>query len=163
MMGIIFILIFLGLLVGKIKIFRVRIGFACVLILSLLFGVLMNKVGALEGIVPSHSYSFLTNFGTALFISAVGLQAGTESFQIFGYKQLKVIVCSVCMVTIGFGGSLCIGCFDPNITSDILVGLFSGSMTSTPAMSVGVELYGISSQVSLGYGMSYVVGRLSVV
>lgn len=159
----VFALILLGLLVGKIKFFGVRLGLSCVLILSLLFGVFTRESCAVSDIISNDVCSFLSSFGTALFISAIGLQSGTASFAAFGRKHVKAFACSLCIVIIGFFSTLSIGVLDKSMPLDILVGLFSGSMTSTPAMSVGIELYGTASQVSLGYGMSYVVGLLGIV
>lgn len=163
MILILFALILIGLLIGKIRICGVRFGIAGVLLVALVFGHLTSKGSIWDSIVISEICSFLSSIGTALFISAIGLQAGTTFFGKFGGKQLKAFVSGVCMVIVGFAVAVMIGLLDGAVMPDALVGLFSGSMTSTPAMSAGIEVFGHESQVSLGYGMSYAVGVLSVV
>ena len=163
MIPILFTLILIGLLLGKVNILGVRLGIAGVLLVALAFGHLTSKGSIWDNIVISEICSFISSIGTALFISAIGLQAGATFFGKFGNKQLKALVSGICMVTVGFAVAVVIGLMDGAGKHDVLVGLFSGSMTSTPAMSAGIEIYGHESQVSLGYGMSYAVGVLSVV
>ena len=158
-----FALILIGLLICKIRICSVRFGIAVVLLVALVFGYLTSKGSLWNSIVISENCSFLSSLGTVLFISTIGLQAGSTFLGKFGNKQLKALVSGVCMVTVGFAVAVVIGLMDGAVMPDVLVGLFSGSMTSTPAMSVGIEIYGHESQVALGYGMSYAVGVLSVV
>ena len=163
MIPILFVLILMGLLLGKVNILGVRLGIAGVLLVALAFGHLTSKGSIWDCVGISEICNFLSSIGTVLFISAIGLQAGSTFFGNFGNKQLKALVSGVCMVTVGFAVAVVIGLMDGAVMPDALVGLFSGSMTSTPAMSAGIEVYGHESQVSLGYGMSYAVGVLSVV
>ena len=163
MIPILFTLILIGLLLGKVNILGVRLGIAGVLLVALALGHITSKGSIWDSIVISEICSFLSSIGTVLFISTIGLQAGSTFFGKFGGKQLKALVSGVCMVIVGFAVAVVIGLMDGAVMPDVLVGLFSGSMTSTPAMSVGIEIYGHESQVALGYGMSYAVGVLSVV
>lgn len=163
MIAILVVLILVGLFVGRIRIFGVRIGLAGVLILSLLFGVLSKNYTILfDGSMVS-TCDFLSSFGTALFISVIGIESGKTFTKGMGKKQWKAFFGGMIVIGIGAIVLVCCGILDSTIQRDLLMGLFSGSMTSTPAMSAALEKYSAESSVAIGYGISYWIGLLSIV
>lgn len=163
MIPVLFALILIGLLIGRIRICGVRIGLACVLIFSILFGYLIGNYTILFDESTASTCNFLSSFGMVLFIAVIGLQAGEAFTTVTGKKQWKACIGGIGVVAIG--ALVLIGCalIDGTISKDILLGLFAGSMTSTPVMSTALELYGSESSVAIGYGISYWIGLLSTV
>ena len=159
----IFAFILLGLLIGKIKIFRVGIGLSGVLILSLLFGFLIGKHTISFDESMASTCNFLSTFGMVLFIAIIGIQSGEAFAWPIRKKQWKAFGGGIGVVLIGAACLICCGWFDQEISCDLLLGIFAGSMTNTPAMSAALDVYGIESCVAIGYGISYCIGLLSIV
>ena len=163
MIAILFTLIMIGLLIGKIRIFGVRFGLASVLVTSLLAGFLIENYTVLFDEVMSTTCNFLASFGTVLFIAVIGLQAGETFVTETGKKQWKAFIGGMSVVMIGATVSVVASLIAPSVPKDVLLGVFAGSMTSTPTMSTALEAYGSASSVTIGYGISYWIGLLSIV
>jgi putative transport protein len=163
MILLLFAIIFLGILLGKLEICGVRIGLAGVLVSSILVGWILNRFFVSYNGTILAICQFLSNFGMALFIAVIGIQSGKMiSFSQWN-RQWRAFVGGMGIVLIG--GFVIFGCgtMAPSVPRDLLLGIFAGSMTSTSAMSAASEIYGITSSVSLGYGISYCIGLISVV
>ena len=163
MISVVFFLLLIGLLIGKIKLFGIRLGLAGVLVVSLLSGWLIKNYTVIYDTSFAEICSFLSTFGTMLFLSVIGLQAG-EAFVTSNFKkQWKAFLGGICVVIIG--ALMLLGCLwiERGSAKDLILGIFAGSMTSTPTMSAALEVYGVHSSVAVGYGISYCIGLLSVV
>lgn len=163
MIPLLFVLILVGLGVGRVKLCGVRFGLAGVLIISLLVGFLIGRYTILLDESFTSTCNFLSSFGTVLFIAVIGLQAGETFTSVTGKKQWKALLGGVGIVMIGALALLVCLLIDHTIARDLLLGLFAGSMTSTPAMSAALDGYGSASSVAVGYGISYWIGLLSIV
>ena len=163
MIPILFALILIGLLIGKIRIFGVRVGIAGVLVCSLLFGFLIGNYTIIFDETMASTCKFLSSFGTVLFISVIGLQSGEAFTSVTGKKQWKALLGGIGVVMIGAIVLVVCSLIDTSVPKDLLLGIFAGSMTSTPAMSAALETYGSASSVAIGYGISYWIGLLSIV
>ncbi|MCM1315678.1 MAG: hypothetical protein NC205_06555 [Prevotella sp.] len=184
----VFLITTVGYLLGRITVKGISLGTAGVFIVSLLYGCFFfENLGDNLTVTASESkevVSFVSsalkvveNLGLILFVTSVGFIAGPNFFGNFK-KNFKSYVLLALVVIIA-GGLACGGCIladkaisgDPteNIAS-MLVGLLSGSLTSTPAFSAakatvearpnGAEL---ESLVTVGHGIAYLFGVIGVV
>ena len=159
----IFLLILLGLLIGKIKFFHLQLGIVGVLLLSLLCGYWLAQYPIEETDSVLEICSFLSSFSTPLFISVIGLQAGSSFWNKKQTKGWKAFLAGMCVVGGGTMVAFLILQSIPTIEKDLLLGLFAGSMTSTPALAASQELCGTGAAVALGYGLSYWIGLILIV
>ena len=159
----IFICILLGSVLGNVRIARFRLGLAGVLLIAMLWGYCSVRIESLDNMLTRSVCNWLTALGSSLFIAIVGFQAGRFFISARSKHLWKAVACGVCFVGVGIVAICIIRVFDKEIPLDMLMGIFAGSMTSTPAMSSCVELFGTESQVSVGYGLSYWLGLVLVV
>ena len=177
------IITFLGYALGRISIKGVNLGTAGVFIVALLYGCFFFEplsaqltVKAADGTAINYAENALKiieNLGLIFFVTSVGFIAGPKFFGNMK-KNFKSYVALGLVVIIG-GGLAAIGCIflgrwlQPDVPHDeltaMVVGLLSGSLTSTPAFSaakatVDPSLEGI---VSVGYGIAYLFGVIGVV
>lgn len=172
-----FAILFVGYALGRITIKGVSLGDAGVFIIALLFGCFFYK--PLEAQLPEYTNKALKiveNLGLILFVTSVGFIAGPKFFGNMK-KNFKSYVL-IGFIIILFGGLAAAGCiyigraigFGASIDSSegftaMIVGLLSGSLTSTPAFSaakatVAPEFEGL---VSVGHGIAYIFGVIGVV
>ena len=184
--SIIFIIAMLGYFVGGFEIKGISLGTAGVLLVALLFGILASYVPYItvggknivlyldssltldSGAVLSSTkslYSLVSNLGTAMFVTAVGLIAGPKFFRTFSKKSLGYILMGIIIIAIGTAVSLLVVAFsnDPNMDVDLAVGIMTGALTSTPGFSAAKEVAQNADKVTAGYGISYLFGVLGVV
>ena len=163
----------LGYLVGGIKIKGIELGTAGVLLIALLYGILINNIpsftaGGTEITLWSAGikakFGTVSNIGTALFVTAVGLIAGPKFFRSFNRKTLAYIVLGVVIIAIGAGTAILFTVIDKDLSAEMAVGLLTGGLTSTPGLSAAKEVAGEAADaVVAGYGIAYTFGVLGVV
>ena len=177
-----------GYALGRIKIKGVSLGTAGVFIIALLFGALFFKyiepqlvmkytetVGE-ETVAGSMSYAgnalkIVENLGLILFVTSVGFIAGPNFFKNLKKNFKSYILLGV--VIILSGALACVACFfigrgaesDPKEFVAMLVGILSGSLTSTPAFSAAkaTVLPQYEDAVTVGHGIAYLFGVVGVV
>ena len=176
-----FVCIFLGLLIGRITIKGVNLGSSGVFIIALLYGALFsshikstisqktkdNKIID----ISSNGLKILENIGLILFIGSVGFISGPnfftnlkKNFKSYLLVGLLVILSStlVCVLIFYTAKNS-----EKNIEefSVMMVGIFAGALTSTPAFSAAkASAEGeYESAVTVGYGLAYIFGVLGVV
>jgi putative transport protein len=168
----VFVIAALGYLVGAIEIKGISLGTAGVLLVALLFGVLASYVPSFEiGEATIHlfneslktRFSLVSSIGTALFVTAVGLIAGPKFFRTFNRKSLAYIVMGVVVISVGALTAIVLVLIDPNLSSEMAVGLLTGGLTSTPGLSAAKEVAKDADAVTAGYGIAYLFGVLGVV
>jgi putative transport protein len=176
-----FSILFVGYALGRITIKGVSLGDAGVFVIALLFGALFFAPLEAQLTVGDVNYAeqaltIVENLGLILFVTAVGFIAGPKFFGNLK-KNFKSYVL-LGLVVILAGGLAAAGCIglgevvgygNGADTQDgfvaMIVGLLSGSLTSTPAFSaakatVAPELQGL---VSVGHGIAYIFGVIGVV
>lgn len=180
----VFAILFVGYALGRITIKGVSLGDAGVFIIALLFGALfcsslMTDVFNAEPIVFDEKWlSIIESFGLVLFVTSVGFIAGPKFFANMK-KNFKSYVLLGLIIIIA-GGLSAIGCimlgehvfgYGADTIKDIdgfvamIVGLLSGSLTSTPAFSAAKATVApeYQSLVSVGHGIAYIFGVVGVV
>ncbi|MBQ9134159.1 MAG: permease [Clostridia bacterium] len=181
----IFAIAAVGYALGRITIKGVSLGDAGVFIVALLFGALFFDSlegqlvikGASESVgFADKSLEIVESLGLILFVTSVGFIAGPKFFGNMK-KNFKSYVL-LGLVVILAGGLTAAGCigighvigYGSSIeTSDgftaMIVGLLSGSLTSTPAFSAAKATVAAeyTSLVSVGHGIAYIFGVIGVV
>lgn len=147
---IVFLIIFLGYIVGMIRIGGFRVGDAGVLLVALVFGH--------YGFTVPES---IRDFGLIVFTTSVGLYSGPTFVRNIRGKALSFAAVGA-VITL----SCLLFCFliirGSGITAPLCAGILSGAMTSTPALASAIEATG-EAIVSVGYGIAYPFGVLCVV
>ncbi len=146
----IFVIIALGFILGRINIKGVSLGVSAVMFVALVFGHYGLKVpGTIQTI------------GLVLFLYTIGIQAGPGFFASFKKdgRRLALLAAGV-MFTGGLLTWLLIKLF--GVDSNIAVGLFSGAMSSTPGLAAAIDITG-SPMASIGYTISYPFGVIGVI
>ena len=105
------------------------------------------------------------DLGLLLFVYAVGLQAGPRFFRTFRRCGLQFVglgtVSAGAVATVILARALRLPC-------DLAPDLYAGTMTCTPALAAAIDVVerlvaGGRSNVSVGYGVAYPFGMISVV
>ena len=173
----IFAIAALGYGLGRITIKGVNLGTAGVFIVALLFGCFFFKPLQAELMVKEVAYvdnalKIIETFGLILFVTAVGFIAGPKFFGNLKKNFKSYILLGV--VIILAGGLSAIGCIylgralgETNYGefTAMIVGLLSGSLTSTPAFSAAKDTVApeFVNAVSVGHGIAYIFGVIGVV
>ena len=182
---VVFSVLFLGYALGRIKIKGISLGDAGVFIIALVVGALLFSVNDLGELVfdwsakPydfSSGLSIIESLGLVLFVTSVGYIAGPKFFGNFKRNFKSYVLLG--LIIILAGGLAAVGCiymgdligYGSSIENRegfvaMIVGLLSGSLTSTPAFSaakatVAPEYMGL---VSVGHGIAYIFGVIGVV
>ena len=167
-----------GYLLGRITIKGVSLGTAGVFIVALLFGALLYNPLAEQLKVSGVSYvtnalKIIENLGLILFVTSVGFIAGPNFFGDFKRNFKSYIVIGLLIIIVG--GLSCWACTmfdikvygrDPKDAAAMVVGLLSGSLTSTPAFSAAkatVTTDALEAMVAVGHGIAYLFGVVGVV
>lgn len=153
--------VFVGLLLGKIKIKGVSLGITWVLFVGILisaFGVTLNH----------DMLHVIKEFGLILFVVAVGLQVGPGFFRSFKKGGLAMNLMALTNVALGVLITFIIAKLAHQDLAD-MAGVYTGAITNTPGLSaaqqavndLGIE--GASDRLAAGYAVAYplaVVGMI---
>ncbi|PEN12250.1 transporter [Longibacter salinarum] len=153
----------LGYLLGQIKVKGSSLGVAAVLFVGLAFGALDPRLGLPE---------FTTLLGLILFVYAVGLSSGPGFFAALRRKGVRDntfvvgMLAAAALLTAGLG--LVVG-----LPNTVTSGLFTGSLTNTPALAALLErieakappelVETMLSEPVVGYSITYPVGIAGVI
>ena len=176
-----FVCIFLGFLLGRITIKGISLGSSGVFIISLLYGALFSshikstisqktKEGSLIDI-SSNGLKILENIGLIFFIGSVGFISGPTFFKNLKKNFKSYIFVGLFVIAIATFSCVIIFYIGKKSQNNLeefsvmMVGIFSGSLTSTPAFSAAKASADgdYESAVTVGYGIAYLFGVLGVV
>jgi len=162
----IFVIIGLGYLLGRIKVFGIEMGPTIgVLLVGLCFGHWQFDMSPNVG-----------NFGFTIFIFAVGYQAGPSFFTVFLEDGFKYIVLSVLIAVSAFGLTyLFTHIFQ--FETGLGAGMMAGALTSTPTLAgaqdaiasglanlpEGMSSVEAAKNVSIGYALTYIFGTAGLI
>ena len=175
-----FICIFIGLLIGRITIKGISLGSSGVFIIALIYGALFSshisstvsqKVDGKSVDISSNSLKIIENIGLIFFIGSVGFISGPTFFSNLKKNFKSYIISGLFIILVGTLS--CVTCFyigkkyssDPEEFNAMIVGIFSGSLTSTPAFSAAKATANTKyeSAVTVGHGIAYLFGVIGVV
>lgn len=182
-----FVIVVLGFLVGGIKIKGISLGTAGVLLAAIVAGIIFfsirdkavyeltekvicaftvgGKTITLWDDSVSSTFSVISNIGTVMFVTAVGLIAGPKFFRSFNKSMMSYVAMGAIVVLSGVAITIVLAAVDTEMNVATATGLLSGSLTSTPAFSAAKESAGKlgAEDVTAGYGIGYLYGVLGVV
>lgn len=159
-----------GVALGKVRVFGISFGIACVLFM----GILVSHFGFT---VNGHIEHFVKEFGLILFVYTIGLQVGPgffASFQQGGLKlnSLAILSAVSCVLTV------VILHFSTNTPMSEMVGIMSGAVTNTPGLGAAQQtltdilvergttpevIASIKADVGNGYAVAYPFGVLGII
>ncbi|MGR9053880.1 MAG: putative transporter [Gammaproteobacteria bacterium] len=156
------LVIALGLSLGRISFFKVKLGIAGVLFSGLAFG----HFGVTINPDVMH---FLREFGLILFVYAIGLQVGPGFVSSFFRYGVTLNALAAGIVVLGAVIALLIGRIG-DIPIPVAVGLFSGATTNTPSLAAAQEILGglavdddVRKLPGLGYAVAYPFGIIGII
>ncbi len=142
----IFTILALGYIIGRITVCGLNLGSAGVLLVALVFGHFGVTVPDLVG-----------DIGLILFVCSVGLIAGPKFFRNFKVNAKSYILLGV--IIIASGALACVASmYLLGIPSDVSAGLLSGALTSTPGLGAAKEAVANPGNASAGYSIAYIFG-----
>lgn len=176
-----------GYALGRITIKGVNLGTAGVFIIAILFGCFfynsleaqLTVMTTLEGLedpvvinYASNALKVIETFGLILFVTSVGFIAGPKFFSNMKKNFKSYVLLGLVIIIVA--GISAIGCIflgralgetDTEMLTAMIVGLLSGSLTSTPAFSAAKDTVsaGLQDVVSVGHGIAYLFGVVGVV
>ncbi|MEE0685491.1 MAG: permease [Lachnospiraceae bacterium] len=173
----------IGYAVGRIQIKGVGLGDAAVFIIALLFGALLYEP-LLEQLTlatadaevtvnyTSNALKIVESLGLILFVTSVGFIAGPKFFGNLKRNFKSYVVLGLTIILVG--GLSAVGCIylgralgetNHEGFTAMVVGLLSGSLTSTPAFSAAKATVApqYEALVSVGHGIAYIFGVVGVV
>ncbi|HNZ69120.1 MAG: putative transporter [Prolixibacteraceae bacterium] len=158
--------IWLGVLLGKVKIVGISLGPTFVLFVGLFIGHL--------GFTVNHEVAeFVREFGLILFIYSIGLQVGPGFFSSFkrGGMQLNLMAAGIVLLGVGVT-ILLFYLLNGRVSMPMLVGVMSGAVTNTPGLGAAQEALKQAfeagqlaeiPQIALGYAVAYPLAVVGII
>ena len=132
----------LGIALGQLKYKGVGLGIGGVLFSGILVGHIANAYFGFElhtqtGLTAEASIlHFLQEFGLMLFVYGIGIQVGPSFFAALRGSGLKLLTLAISIIVLGCCIALTLF-YCGIVTPDAMVGMYSGAITNTPALSAG--------------------------
>ncbi len=153
---VLFLVIGLGIAVGKISIKGIKLELSAVIFVALFFGYLYNYYH-IHFVIPP----IIQDVGLVLFIYTIGMQAGPSFFSAFKEQGVRLMALAAVIVLTGATIAVIIS-FAYGVDMRMMTGLFTGALTSTPGLAAAIEA-SKSPLASIGYGVAYPFGVLGVI
>lgn len=154
------VVIFIGILLGKIKIGGISLGITWILFVGIIvshFGMRMDP----------QALHFLKEFGLILFVYSVGLQVGPGFFSSFkkGGITLNLLATGIIFTGVLITYILHVVTGLPITT---MVGILSGAVTNTPGLGAAQQAYydmkGVElPSIAMGYAVAYPLGVIGII
>lgn len=144
----------IGLWIGNVKIRGVGFGIGGVLFGGIIVGHFVDQLGITLSADMLH---FIQEFGLILFVYTIGIQVGPGFFASLRVSGLRLNLFALGIVVMG-GLVTAIVHKLFSVPLPVVLGIFSGAVTNTPALGAGQQILrdlGISSGVVDQMGMSY--------
>jgi len=157
------LVITLGLMIGSVAVFGIRLGVAGVLFAGIIFG--HFHMG-----VDQHILEFTRELGLILFVYSIGLQVGPGFFSSLKRSGLTLNLLAAGVVLCGFGITA-LYILTGMIPTASAVGLFSGATTNTPSLGAAQQTLAIMPGLpentqqlpGLAYAMAYPFGIVGII
>ncbi|MBC4425027.1 putative transporter [Klebsiella variicola] len=143
-----------GLWIGNVKIRGVGFGIGGVLFGGIIVGHFVDQAGVA---LSSPMLHFIQEFGLILFVYTIGIQVGPGFFASLRVSGLRLNLFAILIVILG---GLVTAVLHKlfNIPLPVVLGIFSGAVTNTPALGAGQQILrdlGVPFEVVDLMGMSY--------
>jgi len=153
---VLFLVIGLGIAIGKIKIKGIYFDLSAVIFVAIFFGYLYNSFGISFSLPP-----IIQKVGLLLFIYTIGMQAGPTFFSSFKDQGSKLLILAGTAVITGGIVAVSLS-YIYGVDMKMMTGLLTGALTSTPGLAAAIEA-SRSPLASIGYGIAYPFGVLGVI
>ncbi|HBT4633074.1 TPA: putative transporter [Klebsiella pneumoniae] len=150
-----------GLWIGNVKIRGVGFGIGGVLFGGIIVGHFVDQAG---GTLSSPMLHFIQEFGLILFVYTIGIQVGPGFFASLRVSGLRLNLFAILIVILG---GLVTAVLHKlfNIPLPVVLGIFSGAVTNTPALGAGQQIlrdlgvpFEVVDQMGMSYAMAYPFG-----
>lgn len=154
------LVISVGLLLGKVKIFGISLGTTWILF----FGIFLGHLG-LE--IDHNVLHFLKEFGLILFIFSIGMQVGPSFFSSFKQGGITLNLLAAGVVFLGVITTWIIHVVT-GIPIATMVGILSGAVTNTPGLGAAQQTYtditgAIDPNIATAYAVAYPLGVVGII
>ncbi len=136
----------LGILLGQVRYRGVGLGIGGVLFSGIFVGHFAHELFGLtirnaEGVLTAQGsiLSYVQEFGLILFVYAIGVQVGPSFFATLRGMGVKLIGWAVTIVLLGATISMILF-FCGIVPLDVMIGMYSGGVTNTPALGAGTQM-----------------------
>lgn len=150
-----------GLWIGNVKIRGVGFGIGGVLFGGIIVGHFVDQAGVT---LSSPMLHFIQEFGLILFVYTIGIQVGPGFFASLRVSGLRLNLFAILIVILG---GLVTAVLHKlfNIPLPVVLGIFSGAVTNTPALGAGQQIlrdlgvpFEVVDQMGMNYAMAYPFG-----
>lgn len=150
-----------GLFIGNVKFCGVGLGIGGVLFGGIIVGHFVSQAGMT---LSSDMLHVIQEFGLILFVYTIGIQVGPGFFASLRVSGLRLNLFAVLIVIIGgLVTAILHKLFD--IPLPVVLGIFSGAVTNTPALGAGQQILrdlgtpmAMVDQMGMSYAMAYPFG-----
>lgn len=150
-----------GLFIGNVKFRGVGLGIGGVLFGGIIVGHFVSQAGMT---LSSDMLHVIQEFGLILFVYTIGIQVGPGFFASLRVSGLRLNLFAVLIVIIGgLVTAILHKLFD--IPLPVVLGIFSGAVTNTPALGAGKQILrdlgtpmAMVDQMGMSYAMAYPFG-----
>lgn len=151
----------LGLWIGNWKIYGVGLGIGGVLFGGIIVG---HFAQTYDVVLNGDMLHFIQEFGLILFVYTIGIQVGPGFFSSLRVSGLRLNCFAILMVVVGGLVTAIIHKLFA-VPLPIILGIFSGAVTNTPALGAAQQILTdlgsppqLVSQMGMGYAMAYPFG-----
>ncbi|HBV3407448.1 TPA: putative transporter [Klebsiella pneumoniae] len=150
-----------GLWISNVKIRGVGFGIGGVLFGGIIVGHFVDQAGVT---LSSPMLHFIQEFGLILFVYTIGIQVGPGFFASLRVSGLRLNLFAILIVILG---GLVTAVLHKlfNIPLPVVLGIFSGAVTNTPALGAGQQIlrdlgvpFEVVDQMGMSYAMAYPFG-----
>ena len=150
-----------GLWIGNVKIREIGFGIGGVLFGGIIVGHFVDQAGIT---LSSPMLHFIQEFGLILFVYTIGIQVGPGFFASLRVSGLRLNLFAILIVVLGgLVTTLLHKIFA--IPLPVVLGIFSGAVTNTPALGAGQQIlrdlgepFSVVDQMGMSYAMAYPFG-----
>ncbi len=152
---------FLGILLGRLEVRKLKLGVAGVLFAGLLlahFGIRADL----------HILSFVRDFGLILFVYSVGIDMGPRFFSSFRRDGLRLNLLAATVVVLGFLTAYLIHIWR-DVPAEVITGIMSGAVTNTPGLGAVQQVLTEMGReedaavAGMGYAVAYPFGIIGLI
>ncbi len=154
------LVISVGLLLGKIKIFGISLGATWILF----FGIFLGHLGLQLNDEVLH---FMKEFGLILFVYSIGMQVGPSFFSSFKKGGITLNMLAGGIVLLGVITAYILHLIT-GVPIATMVGILSGAVTNTPGLGAAQQTYTditgtVDSTIATAYAVAYPLGVVGII
>ena len=152
--------IFMGILLGKIKIAGISLGIPWILFVGIFFSHFNMRM-------DPEALHFLKEFGLILFVYSVGLQVGPGFFSSFKKGGMTLNMLAVLIIFLGILTTYVIYKVT-GLPITTMVGILSGAVTNTPGLGAAQQAFfditgKEGTDIAMGYAVAYPLGVIGII